>query len=45
MAWGHGNLGGGSGSGGLNVTLIASTTQPINPAENTIWINSSVAIN
>lgn len=46
MAWGHGNLGGGSGgSGGLNVTLIASTTQPNNPAENTIWINSNVAIN
>jgi hypothetical protein len=45
MAWGHGNLGGGGGSGGLNVTLIASTTQPNNPAENTIWINSNVAIN
>lgn len=44
MAWGHGNLGGG-GSGGLNVTLVASTTQPNNPTENTIWINSSVAIN
>jgi hypothetical protein len=45
MAWGHGNLGGGGSSGGLNVTLIASTTQPNNPAENTIWINSNVAIN
>lgn len=45
MAWGHGNLGGGGSSGGLNVTLIASTTQPNNPAENTIWINSAVAIN
>lgn len=45
MAWGHGNLGGGGSSGGLNFTLIASETQPNNPAENTIWINSNVAIN
>lgn len=46
MAWGHGNLGGGGGSGGLNFTLIASdsTTPPNNPAENTIWINSGVDI-
>lgn len=37
--------GGGSGSGGsLNFSVVGGTTQPANPAENTIWVNTSVEI-
>lgn len=34
---------GGSG-GGLNLKVVGSTTQPANPRENTIWINTTTAI-
>lgn len=32
--------GGGSGSASLNFKIVGGTTQPANPAENTIWINT-----
>lgn len=34
---------GGSG-GGLNLKVVGGTTKPTNPRDNTIWINTSVAI-
>lgn len=43
MGWGTGNLGGGSG-GGLNFKVVGGTTQPGNPTENTIWVNTSEKI-
>lgn len=36
---------GGSGIAALNFKIVGGTTQPANPAENTIWINSETAIN
>lgn len=33
-----------SGSGGLNTKVVGGTTKPTNPRENTIWVNTSVAI-
>lgn len=35
---------GGSGGGGLNLKVVGGTTQPTNPRENTIWINTTTAI-
>lgn len=42
MGWGIGNLGG--GAGGLNFKIVGGTTQPSNPNENTIWINTDADI-
>lgn len=44
MGWGAGNLGGGGG-GGLNFRVVGGTSEPSNPKENEIWINTSVEIN
>lgn len=38
------NMVGGGTGGGIDLTLIASTEQPISPAANTIWINTDQAI-
>lgn len=35
---------GGSGGGGLNFKVVSGTAQPSNPAENTIWVNTSTEI-
>lgn len=35
---------GGSGGGGLNFKVVGGTTQPTNPTENAIWVNTSVSI-
>lgn len=35
---------GGGSSDGLNVKIVASTTQPSNPQENTIWVNTGEPI-
>lgn len=35
---------GGGGSGGLNFEIVGGTTQPTNPKENTIWINTDEEI-
>lgn len=32
------------GGGGLNLKVVGGTTKPTNPRENTIWVNTSVAI-
>lgn len=32
------------GGGGLNLEVVGGTTQPSNPKENTIWVNTSAAI-
>ena len=32
------------GGGGLNLKVVGGTTQPTNPRENTIWINTATAI-
>lgn len=32
------------GGGGLNLKVVGGTTQPTNPRENTIWINTTTAI-
>ena len=32
------------GNGGLNFKVVGGTTQPTNPSENTIWVNTDVAI-
>lgn len=40
MGWGSGNLGGGAG---LNYRIVRGTTQPANPTENLIWVNTTVA--
>ena len=42
MGWGNGNLGGGGAS--LNFKVVGGTTQPENPKENTIWVNTDTAI-
>lgn len=34
----------GGGGGGLNLKVVGGTTQPTNPRENTIWINTATAI-
>lgn len=44
MGWGAGNLGGG-GVGGLNFRVVGGTSEPSNPKENEIWINTSAEIN
>lgn len=36
-------VGGGAG-GGLAFTVVGGTTQPSNPSENTVWVNTSTAI-
>ena len=36
--------GGGSGGGGVNFKVVGSATQPGNPSENTIWVNTSASI-
>jgi len=35
---------GGGGGGGLAIEIVGGTTQPANPKENTIWVNTDVAI-
>lgn len=42
MGWGSGNLGG--GSGGLNFKIVGGTSEPSNPKENTIWVNTDTDI-
>lgn len=42
MGWGTGNLGG--GSGGLNFRIVGGTSEPSNPRENLIWVNTDVKI-
>ena len=37
-------FGGSGGGGGLNFKVVGGTTQPTNPTENTIWVNTSVSI-
>ena len=37
--------GGGSGNSELNFSVIGGTTQPVNPKENTIWVDTNTAIN
>lgn len=32
------------GGGGLNLKVVGGTTQPTNPRENTVWINTTTAI-
>ncbi len=32
------------GGGGLNLKVVGGTTQPANPRENTIWVNTTTAI-
>lgn len=34
----------GGGGGGLNLKVVGGATQPINPRENTIWINTNTTI-
>lgn len=34
----------GGGGGGLNFRVVGGTTQPTNPKENTIWVNTNTAI-
>lgn len=34
----------GSGGGGLNFKLVGGLTQPADPAENTIWVNTDIEI-
>ena len=41
--WGRVNIGSGGG-GGLNFKVIGGTSAPSSPKENTIWVNTSVAI-
>ena len=43
MAIGRTNAGGG-GVGGLNFKVVGGTTQPANPTENMIWVNTSETI-
>lgn len=43
MATGRTNAGGG-GVGGLNFQVVGGTTQPANPTENMIWVNTSKTI-
>lgn len=43
MGWGAGNIGGG-GSGGLNFRIVGGTSEPSNPRENLIWVNTDVKI-
>lgn len=42
MGWGTGNIGG--GSAGLNFKVVGGTTEPSNPSENMIWVNTDVKI-
>lgn len=35
---------GGGGIGGLNFEVVGGTTQPTSPKENTIWVNTDIAI-
>ena len=35
-------IGNSSAAGSLNFTVVCNSTQPENPAENTIWINTSI---
>lgn len=42
MGWGTGNIVG--GSGGLNFKIVGGTSEPSATHENTIWVNTSVAI-
>ena len=42
MGWGTGNIG--NGSGGLNLKIVGGTSEPSNPRENTIWVNTDQKI-
>lgn len=42
MGWGTGNIG--NGSGGLNFKIVGGTSEPSNPHENTIWVNTDQKI-
>lgn len=35
----------GGGGAGLNLKVVGGTTQPVVPVENTVWVNTSTAIN
>lgn len=35
---------GGGGGGGLNFWVVGGTTQPVNPKDNTIWVNTDIKI-
>jgi hypothetical protein len=39
----HG-FGGGSGGTELNFDIVGGTTEPTNPTENMIWVNTNVEI-
>lgn len=41
---GRTNAGGGSGGGGTNFKVIGSTTRPVSPSENTIWVSTPTSI-
>lgn len=43
MGWGNGNIGGGSHAG-LNFKIVGGTSQPTNPEENMIWVNTDQKI-
>lgn len=34
----------GAGGGSLNFSIVGGTTQPLNPKNNTVWVNTSAAI-
>lgn len=34
----------GGGGGGLNLKVVGGTTKPMNPRENTVWVNTTTAI-
>lgn len=38
------NVTGGGGGGGLDLKVVGGTTQPTNPRENTVWVNTATAI-
>lgn len=44
MAIGRTNVGGGSGTGGMNFRVIGASSQPSSPKENDIWIKTSTPI-
>ena len=37
-------FGGGAGGGGLAIEIVGGATQPSSPKDNTIWVNTDVAI-
>ena len=41
---GRTNAGGSGGGGALNFQIVGSTTEPANPKENTIWVNTDTPV-